>query len=159
RTARALGNDGSVHISHGDLAGLPGIAAGASSIGTGWDTRQRVSAYSNYEAPDPDADGGQWFSQATHQGLVSCLVRNDAQILADRDAHTSNRLLPGIVPPDATGAWLHHARVLNDLVDSLGLTDSKERYEGLVGMYRDAIAEWPGVATTVGVASQEAAWI
>ena len=35
RTVRALSDDGPVHVSHGDLAGLPAIAAGGTSLGAG----------------------------------------------------------------------------------------------------------------------------
>jgi hypothetical protein len=158
RTARALSEGAPVHVSHGDLAGLPAIAAGGASLGTGWDVRQKVSAYSNYAAPDPDPDGGQWFSQATHQGLTSCLVRGDAQVLADRDAVLSSRLLPGTVPPGAKEAWLHHAAILNRLTDSLGLP-YRDAYEALRGVYESAQVEWPVVAGVLGVASQADAWV
>jgi hypothetical protein len=104
RTARALSEDASVHISHGDLAGLPAIAAGATTLGTGWGARQRACAYASYAARDPDAEGGQWFSQATVEGLLSLLVRSEAQVLADRDADLARTLLPGVVPPGAKEA-------------------------------------------------------
>ena len=158
RTARALSEENPVHISHGDFAGLPAIAAGAATLGTGWDVRQKVSAYSSYAAPDPDAEGGQWFSQATHQGLVSCLVRGDAQALATRDPVLSSRLLPGAVPPGPKEAWLHHAAVLNRLTDALALPYD-DAYRALRDIYDTARTEWPVVAGLLGSASLEDAWV
>lgn len=158
RTVRALGDETPVHVSHGDLAGLPALAAGGASLGTGWDSRQKVSAYSSYAAPDPDAEGGQWFSQATHQGLVACLVRGDAQVLADRDAVLSSRLLPGTVPPLPKDAWMHHASVLNRLSGALALPHA-DAYHALKAMYESALVEWPIAAGVIGIASREVAWI
>jgi hypothetical protein len=158
RTARALSEDAAVHISHGDLAGLPAIAAGASTLGTGWDPRQRVCAYASYAARDPDADGGQWFSQATFSGLLSLLVRRDARILADREPTLAAALLPGKTPPGPTEAWRHHAQVLSNLVATLG-GPSREAYARLRGYYVDARRQWPAVATCLGSANRADAWV
>ena len=158
RTARALSDDGAVHISHGDLAGLPAIAAGATTLGTGWDARQRVSAYASYAARDPDAEGGQWFSQATHAGLLSLLVRNDARVLADRDPALSAALLPGSVPPGSTEAWRHHATVLSEIVADLG-TPPQTAYGRLRNRYQIAASNWAKVAACLGTASGTSTWI
>jgi hypothetical protein len=158
RTVRALSEEAPVHISHGDLAGLPAVAAGGSSLGTGWDVRQKVSAYTNYAAPDPDVEGGAWFSQATHQGLASCLVRSDAQVLADRDPVLSARLLPGPFRPGAKEAWLHHAAVLKHHSDGLDLP-YRDGYQELIQVYETAQVEWPVVAGVLGSAPRADAWI
>jgi hypothetical protein len=114
RTARALSEEATVHISHGDLAGLPAVAAGATSLGTGWDPRQRVMAYSSYEARDTGGDGGQWFQQVTLEGLLSLLPRAEATVLYAQDRALAARLLPGTLPPGAGEAFTHHAEVLSE---------------------------------------------
>jgi hypothetical protein len=158
RTARALSEQAPVHISHGDLAGLPAIAAGAETLGTGWDPRQRVCAYASYAARDPDAEGGQWFTQATLAGLLSLLVRRDARILADRDPTLATALLPGVVPPGPGEAWRHHAQVLSGLVAELGAPPD-QAYARLRDRYTDARAQWPAVAASLASANGMDAWV
>jgi hypothetical protein len=109
RTARALGEDADVHISHGDLAGLPALAAGATTLGTGWDPRQRVLAYASYETRSSGGDGGSWFQQTTYEGLLSLLGRSEATLLEQQAPPLSAKLLPGSLLPGAREAFLHHA--------------------------------------------------
>jgi hypothetical protein len=160
RTVRALSEDAPVHVSHGDLAGLPAIAAGGTSLGTGWDVRQKVSAYSSYVAQDPDAEGGGWFSQATHHKLLSYLVRGEARVLADRDSALSSRLLTGVLAAGKKSKppWLHHAAVLHALDVSLAVPH-RNAYETLVDLYESARQEWSTVAGVLGAASRADAWV
>jgi hypothetical protein len=158
RTARALSEEVPVHISHGDLTGLPAIAAGATTLGTGWDPRQRVSAYASYAARDPDAEGGQWFTQSTLEGLLSLLVRRDARILGDRQPVLAAALLPGPVPPAAKESWQHHAEVLRRLVTELN-APPEVAYARLRDRYLAARGHWPTVASRVGIANGFDAWV
>jgi hypothetical protein len=158
RTVRSLSEDGPVHISHGDLAALPAVVAGASSIGTGWDPRQRVCAYANYVARDAGGDGGQWFVQSTLAGLLSLLSRADAQVLAAQNAALATTLLPGVVPPGASEAFLHHASVLSQLVAGLS-GGGALAYQQLLGLYASARTAWATVASTVGRQNGADAWL
>lgn len=99
RTTRALADHAPVHISHGDLAGLPAVAAGARSIGSGWDQRQRVCAFGSYSARDPNAPGGAWYERPTYRGLLGSLKTSEAAVLASRDIARSTQLGPP--PPRA----------------------------------------------------------
>jgi hypothetical protein len=85
-------------------------------------------------------------------------VRGDAQVLADRDAVLSSRLLPGNVPPGPKEAWLHHAAVLNQLPAGLALP-YRDAYASLRRVYESAGVEWPVVAGVLGTASQADAWV
>jgi hypothetical protein len=158
RTVRALSEDGPVHVSHGDLAGLPAIAAGAATLGTGWDPRQRVSAYGAYEERGT-GDGGQWFQQATLEGLLSLLTRGDANVLAQQDDSLATRLLPGTVPPGAREAFLHHADVLARVVTALAGMAPADAHAHLLGRYDSAHQDWPAVADVLNTASRGDAWI
>ncbi|MEJ7787470.1 MAG: hypothetical protein WKF96_21915 [Solirubrobacteraceae bacterium] len=158
RTARALSEDAPVHISHGDLAGLPAISAGAATLGTGWDPRQRVSAYASYAARDPDAEGGSWFGQVTLEGVLSLLVGSEIRVLADRAPALAAAMLPGTVPPGPKEAWEHHARLLHQLVQELDVT-AAGAYDRLRDRYLAARAQWPSVASAVGVANGVDAWV
>jgi hypothetical protein len=161
RTVRALSEDGPVHVSHGDLAALPAAAAGADTIGTGWDPRQRVSAYSSYEdRSGGGGDGGQWFQQATLEGLLSLLTRADANVFAQQNPTLAAQLLPGAVPPGPKEAFLHHAEVLSRVV--LALQSAANRataYHDLLSRYNAARQHWPTVAAAVNSGSRADAWV
>lgn len=60
RTTFALSQDRPVRVAYGDLAALPAVAAGAEAVGTGWDMRQRICAYQDFQvrAADPGAAAG-----------------------------------------------------------------------------------------------------
>lgn len=160
RTVRALSEDSPVHISHGDLAGLPAMAAGGTSLGAGWDVRQKVSSYSSYLAPNPEAEGGGWFGQATYEGLLSCLVRGDAQVLTNRQPALAAQLLPGTLPPgaEAKPPWAHHAGVLQRACDALAIPHD-QAYVELKTRYEAAAQSWTQVASTLGTPTRANEWI
>jgi hypothetical protein len=159
RTARALSEDADVHISHGDLAGLPAVAAGATTLGTGWDPRQRVAAYSSYEVRTTAGGGGSWFQQTTYGGLLSLLTRNEATLLDQQDNALSTRLLPGALLPGPREAFLHHTDVLARVVEELTAADPADAYANLLTRYTNAAIEWPAVAAVVGFTSRANHWL
>jgi hypothetical protein len=160
RTVRALSAETPVHISHGDLAGLPAIAAGGTTLGTGWDVRQKASSYSSYLALDPQTEGGGWFGQATYEGLLSCLVRGDAQVLTNRQPALAAQLLPGTLPPGAAAKspWLHHAGVLQRACEALAVPH-EQAYGELRTKYDAAVQAWESVASALGTPSRAGEWI
>lgn len=158
RTVRSLSEDGRVHVSHGDLAGLPAVTAGATTLGSGWDPRQRVCAYANYVQRGASGDGGQWFAQSTLRGLLSLLGRAEAQLLAAQASSLATRLLPGNVPPGASEAWDHHARVLSALVTSLQ-PGGAGSYGTLSALYTAARSDWNLVVAAIGGTSRADAWV
>jgi hypothetical protein len=159
RTARALSENAVVQLSHGDLAALPAVAAGATVSGTGWDPRQRICAYASYEERDAGGDGGQWFQQATLEGLLSLLTRADAALLMQQNAALAQSLLPGPVPPGAKEAFLHHVSVLARIVDELIAADPPSAYRRLVDRYEQGRTDWPAAATAINATSRADAWI
>jgi hypothetical protein len=160
RTARSLVAFGPVHISHGDLAGLPAVAAGATSVGTGSDSRQRVCAFTSYEARDPSAGGGGWFKRPTMQGLFALLSRGEAERLSNQDAALATRLLPGALHPDGgKEAFLHHAACLSRIIELISGGDFQDRFLALDALYAAALADWPPVAEAAGIASAAALWV
>jgi len=160
RTARSLGEDAFVHVSHGDFAALPAIAAGADSIGTGWDTRQRVCAYASYVERPPAGDGGGWFKRPSHRGLFGFLHRQHAELVATGDAALSRRLVPGVLPADAAQeSFEHHAATLQALVDDLLSRGLRDRYEHLLREYNTAIDNWTDAANHARFPSDQNSWI
>lgn len=159
RTVRSLSEYGNVHISHGDLAGLPAVAAGAHSLGSGWDQRQRVSAFSDYTPRTAGGSGGSWYQRPTFPGLFGSLKPAEAAQLTVRDRARADRLGP-VPPPGPQEAYLHHLTVLNQLIDAVASgRDYETRQRILRRAYRAAEAEWPDVCSLSACDQSEADWI
>lgn len=161
RTVRSLSDDGAIHVSHGDLAALPAIVAGATSIGSGWDSRQRICAYASYvarEENDDDNGGGGWLTQVTLEGLLSLLVHSDADLLHNQNQELADGLVPGAIPPSPADCWKHHAEVLTRVIGNLQPA-GRESYERLLGAYGDASNEWGRVAGATGIANRANDWL
>lgn len=160
RSTRALSDDGApVHISHGDLAGLPAVAAGATSLGSGWDKRQRVCSYADYAERTTGTLGGSWYERPTLRQLLGSLSVNEARILTTRQPAYAERL-GGVPAPGPKEAFMHHLRVLNEVTGQLlAFADHKQRYHALDSLYVAATAEWPEVEriTNSEMAAQD--WI
>ena len=159
RTTRALSEITPVHISHGDLAGLPAVAAGASTVGTGWDQRQRVCAYGHYGARDPDAGGGGWFQRPTLRGLLGLITVNDGIVLNSRNPQLVSSL-GGLPAPGAREAFDHHVATLSTIVDAIAAeTAWEQKYRILAALYVAARAEWPRVRQEVATSHDSRHWI
>ncbi len=159
RTVRALSEHAPVHISHGDLAGLPAVAAGAFSLGTGWDQRQRVCGFNSYASRDAGGGGGGWYERPTFPGLLGSLKPNEAALLARVDAPRARRLGP-VPPPGPEEAFEHHLQALSGLVNRVRATgDFPTMYRELAAMYSSAAAEWTNVQAVTGCTLGPAEWI
>ena len=159
RTTRALSEDAPVHISHGDLAALPAVAAGAATVGSGWDQRQRVCSYGDYDARDPDASGGGWYKRPTLQGLLGSLTPNEAIVLNSRDVALVRRL-GGLPAPGPRETFDHHLTALTNVIGALqAVAEPQQRYRNLALLYQAARTEWPGVQRHTGSPLGAAHWI
>lgn len=159
RTSAALSQDRVVLVGHGDMAGLPAIAAGASGVGTGWDTRQRVLAYSDHAARTAGGPGGSWYKRPTLEGLLGNLLPNELQVLANQDAALAARLVPGAVLDLAEPAFRHHAVVLTRIVDELKALSGRGRAQRLRERYLAARSDWPLVQAITGCSSGADRWV
>lgn len=162
RTARALTDLGStLHVSHGDLAALPVVAAGATSMGTGSDTRQRVCAYSSYTPRDPEPGGGGWFQRPTFEHLCGFLTRQEAAVLENRDATLSASVATGSLHADQPQvAFAHHLACLGRLIGQInGAGGPEDRFRALLGIYDRALTAWRSVQSHVNPASGPDAWL
>jgi len=158
RTVRALSEYAPVYISHGDLAALPAVAAGATSVGTGWDPRQRACGFNSYVARDPAADGGSWYTRPTLRGLLGSLKPNEAAILNSQDPALAHRLGP-LPAPGAHEAFTQHLEILNELVSTLTGLDLEGAYHWLANAYQNAQGEWPRVVSITGTTQGAESWI
>jgi hypothetical protein len=116
RTVRSLSVRVPVVVSHGDLAALPAMAAGATGLGTGWDLRQRVLGADAYQISTTIRRRG---SRITHGGLLAVLKRREAEALRVRDAALSRQLVPGAHPTGGPAEWEHHVTLLNTVVNQI----------------------------------------
>ena len=159
RTVRALSEYAPVHISHGDLAGLPAVAAGASSVGSGWDQRQRVCSFASFAARAPGEGGGGWYERPTFGGLLGSLKRPEAERLNRSDSARATRL-GGLPAPGPKEAFLAHLACLDALVASIvSAGDYAARYRALTDAYDAAVAEWPAVVALSGCDLAHGDWI
>lgn len=164
RTARALAELRSpalVHVSHGDYAALPLVAAGATSVGTGSDTRQRVCAYTSYTPRDPEPGGGGWFQRPTLGHLCGFLPRQEAEVVESRDGALAAAITPGPLHPDQVQlAFDHHLRCLGGAVgEIIAAGGPRERFRELVRIYDGALDAWARVQQHVNPSSGPEAWI
>lgn len=161
RTARALSEYAPVHVSHGDLAGLPAVAAGAFSVGSGWDQRQRVcamAAFAERDEPDPEGGGGGWFERPTLHGLVGLLKRPEAELLHRRNAALASRL-GALPPPGPEEAFQGHLAALGTLIAAVVAPSYEDRYRNLERIYSSATVDWPRVRSITSCDLDASDWV
>lgn len=159
RTVYALSQDRPVYVGHGDLAALPAIAAGASALGTGWDIRQRVCAYSDYAVRSSGGDGGQWYQRPTLELLLGDMKPNEYQVFRAQDRQYAESLTQGSVPSGPENAFRHHAGVLSLVADELKALSGEARVRALRERYRRAEVEWPRAQRISGCSVGGEPWI
>lgn len=159
RTVRALSEYAPVHVSHGDLAALPAIAAGATSVGTGWDKRQRVISYTDYLARQ---GGGvaSWYQRPTLLGLLGTLENAEGALLSQQAPALAIRL-GGMPPaPGPRASFLHHVAQLDAAVSRVhGGSNYFDRYQVLDAMYTEASTNWAALRGAIGVRDRSAVWV
>jgi hypothetical protein len=159
RSSYALSRDRPVRVAFGDLSALPAIAAGAQSLGTGWDMRQRMCAYQDFEDRPADPGGGAWYQRPTLQGLLGGLSSNEFELLTSERPQLSARLAPGTIAPQAESAFRHHAVVVSYLIRALEPLSGRERVDYLRERYMAALGEWPEVQRVTGAKIGPGRWI
>lgn len=159
RTVYALSQDRPVIMGHGDLAGLPAIAAGASVLGTGWDIRQRVCAYSDYAARANAGDGGQWYQRPTLEVLLGDMKPNEYQVFRSQNLPYAEALTRGSLPSGPENAFRHHAGVLQLIMEELKALSGEARVRALQQRYARAEREWPQAQMESGCSVGGEPWI
>ncbi|MFI7164646.1 hypothetical protein ACIBM3_19505 [Rhodococcus erythropolis] len=160
RTTFALSQDRPVRVAFGDVAALPAVAAGAEAIGTGWDLRQRICAYQDFEEREADAgSGGGWYQRPTLNGLMGGLSNGEHDILVSESAELARQLTPGTIGPKPEQAFRHHAGVLTGIVDELNTLSGLARVDSLRSRYLDAKTHWPEVKRITGTKIGSDRWI
>ncbi len=159
RAARALSEDARVHISHGDIAALPAVAAGATTVGSGWDKRQRMCSSADYAPRAEGSDGGSWLQRITFAALAGAVSANESDVLASREPALVAGL-GGLPAPAPRERFVHHINALNELIKSLTQqADLAQRYHQLRKIYRSARVIWPKVQAATGCGPAADQWV
>ena len=159
RTTFALSQDRPVRVAFGDIAALPAVAAGAEAVGTGWDIRQRICAYQDFEEREGDQNGGGWYQRPTLGGLMGGLSNREYSVLSSENQALAARLTPGSIGPKPEQAFQHHASILTTIVDELNGLSGRDRIAALRRRYTEARPEWQEVKRITGAPIGPDRWI
>lgn len=161
RTVRALSEYAPVHVSHGDFASLPAIAAGATTAGTGWDKRQRVISYGDYARRAESPGRASWYERLSFEGILGTLIKKgDGEIVQQQDSALATRIggLPAV--PNVEGIFLHHVLQLSKSVQRIkNAKDFRSRYFELDSMYSEASDNWAAVNRATGLRDDSKLWV
>lgn len=160
RTVRALSEYAPVHVSHGDFAALPAVAAGGTTVGTGWDKRQRVVSYTDYATRADNTGIASWYERPTLLGLLGTLEKADGALLARQSPELASRLggLPAV--PGPKSSFLHHIVQLDAAIRRVQAKSTyRERYDELDAMYSSASTSWAAVRAATGMRDRSDAWV
>ncbi|MBG6184697.1 hypothetical protein IWX65_002675 [Arthrobacter sp. CAN_A214] len=161
RTVRALSEYAPVHVSHGDFAALPAVAAGATTVGTGWDKRQRVVSFTDYVERAESTGQASWYERPTLLGLLGTLdKKGHGALLEQQDAALAARL-GGLPPvPGPKESFRHHVVQLDTAVRRIqGAGSHRQRYDELDRMYVEAATNWAAVRVATGLHDRTSTWV
>lgn len=143
RTVHSLSLRSRVIVAYGDFAGLPAVAAGADTVGSGWDRAQRTFDPLAFKV---DSDPGIRIpaSYVTQGGLNSVLRRDTADAIERWNASESRRIRGGPMPPSDQAQRLHHLKQLRAAVMQVDATgpDKRNRVGELRRRYAEAATDY-----------------
>ena len=138
RTVHSLSLRSRVIVSHADYAGLPAVAAGAHTIGSGWDRAQRTFDPNSFRI---DSDPGIRIpaSYVTQGALHAVLRRDTAEAIERWDHAAALTLRGGPMPASDQVQRIHHLNQLRNAVRTLtGAASRTERVNALRARYQYA---------------------
>lgn len=157
RTVFALSARSEVIVSHGDLAALPAVTAGAAGIGTGWDLGQRSMCPERFQR---SSGGGGSVRRVTYNELFASYMGVHPGALAAADPDLSAEMIVGPIPADLVALWRHHLASLNGWIDVLAAVDAGvERAAVLLAHYREAARRHRRVRAVYPMPSAEKQWL
>jgi hypothetical protein len=142
RTVHSLSLRSRVIVAHGDFAGLPAVAAGADTVGSGWDRAQRTFDPLAFRV---DSDPGIRIpaSYVTQGALHSILRRDTAEAIERWNAGRARTIRGGPMPPSDQAQRLHHLRQLRSAVLQIIAAGSRQdRVDELRNRYRAAVSDY-----------------
>ncbi len=143
RTTRTASARVPVMVSHGDLAALPAIAAGAEGVGSGFDVRQRVLSPASFRP----ATGGSYSFRVAFPGLLSAFARADSRRFFEADPAAAAALALGMLPADEKSAYQRHFAMLQTIMDDIqALPSEADRAYHLRNLYDATLPAWSTIA-------------
>lgn len=142
RTVHSLSKRSRVIVAYSDFGGLPAVAAGADTLGSGWDRGQRTFDPLAFRV---DSDPGIRIpaSYVTQGGLNSVLRRDTADAIERWDTTEARRIRGGQMPPSDQAQRLHHLQQLRSTVTAIHSAGSrKTRVDDLRARYRTAMSDY-----------------
>jgi hypothetical protein len=106
RSVHSLSERSRVIVCHADYSGLPAVAAGAGSIGTGWDRSMRYFDPAHFQTGDPGIRIPA--SYVTQGGLASVLRRDTGDAIARLPGLPADEFRGGPMPIDDAEERIHH---------------------------------------------------
>ena len=156
RTIHSLSQRSRVILSYSDFSGLLGIAAGADTVGAGWDRAMRTFDPASFHV-DSDAGIRIPASYVTQQGLLAVLRRDAAEAIERWNPAEALGLRGGPIPPSDQAERMHHLARLSGLVDRLNsFADKRSRIADARLMYETAMSDFDAVIGAVGPAVKTA---
>jgi hypothetical protein len=142
RTVHSLSMRSRVIVAHGDYAGLPAVAAGADTVGSGWDRAQRILDPNSFRV---DSDPGIRIpaSYVTQGGLHAVLRRDTAEAIERWDPAAAMVLRGGPMPASDQVQRMHHLGQLRSAVLGVAGAGSRpERVDALRARYQFASGQF-----------------
>tara|TARA_R110002124_G_scaffold49895_1_gene145757 strand:+ start:1125 stop:2195 length:1071 start_codon:yes stop_codon:yes gene_type:complete len=151
RSVHSLSERSRVILTRSDFSGLLGVAAGADSIGAGWDRAMRTFDPLSYHRAS-DAGIRIPASYVTQDALLAVLRRDTADAIERLDPTLATSLRGGGMPPSEGAEREHHLASLSRRLNSLsGLSARADRiqmlrdsYSAAAHAFDDLIARIPG---------------
>lgn len=143
RTIHSLSMRSRVIVANSDYAGLPAVAAGADTVGSGWDRGQRTFDPLSFRASSDDSPRIP-ASYVTQGGLNAVLRRDAADAIVRWNATDAPRIRGDVMPPSDNVERMHHLRQLRSAVLQVhgAGSDRKKRVDVLRGRYATALNDF-----------------
>lgn len=149
RTVRSLSLRSRVIVCYADYAGLPPVAAGADTIGTGWHRAQRTFDPGAFRL-DSNAGPRRQASYVTQGALHAVLRRDTADQIVRWNSDRAARIRGGPMPRTDGEERMHHLQQLSSVVALLnGEESSQLRFELLRDRYAAAATEFDALVAAI----------
>lgn len=144
RTVRSLARRSRVILCYADYAGLPAVAAGADTIGTGWHRAQKTFDPKASAFHDDGDSGIRRAAEYVTQGKIHAILRRDTgELIARWNRIRADVIRGGPMPPSANAERMHHLEQLTSAVEEINATTAPvDRYHVLRQRYSLAADEF-----------------
>lgn len=162
RSVHSLSERSRVIIAFSDFAGLMSIAAGADTVGAGWDRAMRTFDPLSFHI-DSDAGIRIPASYVTQRALLAVLRRDAAEAIERWNPIEARRIRGGAMPTGDPQERLHHLQSLqSEVQDLVAISDRALRVAALRLSYENAATDFDRLVGAVGPAvraSDKSTWI